>query len=393
MISNSNRFDSIDILRGLVMVIMALDHVRDYFHYGSFLFSPTDLEQTTPAIFFTRWITHYCAPVFVFLAGTSAFMVNERKGGSYASKFLLSRGLWLIFLEATVVSLGWSFYVQCGGYFQVIWAIGVSMMVLGVFCRLPLPVVLVTGFLLVFGHNFLDPVAFEHGTVNEKIWGVLHETTAVELGNGTYYFEYPVLPWIGVMMLGYCFGVFYTRSNFIEKRKKWLLILGSCSVVIFILFRFFHVYGDSSDWTEYPDKIYSLMSFLNVTKYPPSLLYILITLGPALIFLAVSERLDGKWSKILVTFGRVPLFYYVLHLYLIHALAILNIMLFFPGYDWKAMLIYDWGAFVEALKGYGYGLPGTYLVWSMVVAMLYYPCKKYAAYKKENSDKWWLSYL
>ena len=392
--SNSQRFDSIDLLRGLVMVIMALDHVRDYFHKGAFLFSPTDLEQTTPAIFFTRWITHYCAPVFVFLAGTSAFMVMKRKGAAYASKFLFTRGLWLIFLEATFVSLAWTFSISLnGGFFQVIWAIGFSMMVLSLLCRLPFWLILLTGFVIVAGHNALDPLEFAGKTPMGMFWAVMHDGGFVGFGSIGYFIAYPVLPWIGVMLLGYCFGLFYTNEKLAEKRPSYLLAIGIASIVVFIVLRWMNVYGDPDIWSTQQDSVYTLMSFLNVHKYPPSLDYVLLTLGPAMIFLALADNISGRVSDIFVTFGRVPLFYYLAHLYLIHLLAILNVLFFFPDFEWQRMLISDWDSFIDYFKGYGYGLPGTYLVWILVVTLLYFPSKKYAAYKKAHPEKWWLSYL
>lgn len=392
--SNKQRFDSIDLLRGLVMVIMALDHVRDYFHNGAFLFSPTDLEQTTPAIFFTRWITHYCAPVFVFLAGTSAFMVMKRKGASYTSKFLLTRGLWLIFLEATFVSFAWTFSISLsGGFFQVIWAIGFSMVVLSLLCRLPYWLILLTGLVIVAGHNALDPLEFAENTPMGMFWAIMHDGGVVGFGKISYYIAYPVLPWIGVMLLGYCFGLFYTSEKLAEKRSSYLLAIGIASIVVFIVLRWMNVYGDPDAWSTQEDSVYTLMSFLNVHKYPPSLDYVLLTLGPAVIFLALADNISGKISDIFVTFGRVPLFYYLAHLYLIHLLAILNVLFFFPEFQWQEMIISDWESFIDYFKGYGYGLPGTYLVWIIVVFVLYFPSKKYAAYKKAHPEKWWLSYL
>lgn len=373
---------------------MTLDHVRDYFHVGAFKFSPTDLEQTTPAIFFTRWITHYCAPVFVFLAGTSAYMVMKRKGAAYTSRFLFSRGLWLIFLEATFVSLAWFFtFGKGGGFMQVIWAIGFSMVVLSVLVRLPLKVVLVLGLAIVGGHNLLDPIQYEPFTFKGMIWAALHDGGMVKIGPLAYYMEYPVLPWIGVMMLGYCFGVFYTEEKLAQHRSKWLSILGFSAIAGFVALRWINLYGNPEAWSQQKNGLFTLMSFLNVEKYPPSLDYVLMTLGPALIFLAFADAIKGKAADMFVTLGRVPLFYYLAHLYLIHFLAILNVAFFFPDYQWQDMLISDWGKFMEVFQGYGYELPGTYLVWILVVTLLYLPCKWYASYKQSHPEKWWLSYL
>jgi uncharacterized membrane protein len=389
----SRRFDSIDILRGLVMVLMAIDHTRDYFHADSFLFSPTNLEATTAPIFFTRWITHYCAPVFVFLAGTSAYMVQKRKGKDYASRFLFTRGIWLIFLEMTIVSLGWSFAINAGGFMQVIWAIGLSMVVLSIISRLPEILVLMLGLLIVFGHNALDGLTFQAGSIAESMWKVLHTGGELSFGPLSYYFAYPVLPWFGVMFLGFVFGKLYTDENLAVHRKKWLLGMGLGSIALFVLLRVPNIYGNPSAWEQQDSTLFNLLAILNVHKYPPSLQYMLMTLGPAFLFLALTEQFRGRIANFFLVFGRVPLFYYILHLYLIHALAILNVMFFFPDHSWKMMLIDDWRAFNKSAVGYGFGLIGVYAVTALVVAILYPVCKWYGAYKARHPEKWWLSYM
>jgi uncharacterized membrane protein len=389
----TRRFDSIDILRGLVMVLMAIDHTRDYFHADSFLFSPTDLEATTASIFFTRWITHYCAPVFVFLAGTSAYMVQKRKGKDYASRFLFTRGIWLIFLEMTIVSLGWSFAINAGGFMQVIWAIGLSMVMLSIISRLPAILILMLGLLIVFGHNALDGLTFQAGSIEESFWNVLHTGGALSFGPLSYYFAYPVLPWFGVMFLGFVFGKLYTDENLAMHRKKWLLGMGLGSIALFVLLRVPNIYGNPSDWEQQDSTLFNLLAILNVHKYPPSLQYMLMTLGPAFLFLALTEHFRGRVANFFLVFGRVPLFYYILHLYLIHALAILHVMFFFPDHSWKMMLIDDWGAFNKSALGYGFGLIGVYIVTALVVAILYPVCKWYGAYKARHPEKWWLSYM
>jgi uncharacterized membrane protein len=389
----SRRFDSIDILRGLVMVLMAIDHTRDYFHADSFLFSPTDLTQTTAPIFFTRWITHYCAPVFVFLAGTSAYMVQKRKGKDYASRFLFTRGIWLIFLEMTIVSIGWSFTISPGGFMQVIWAIGLSMVVLSLISRLPYWIIFSLGLLIVFGHNALDGVTFQEDSIAESIWKVLHTGGALSFGPFTYYFAYPVLPWFGVMFLGFIFGKLYTDENLAVHRKKWLLGMGLGSIALFILLRVPNIYGNPSAWEQQDSTLFNLLAILNAHKYPPSLQYMLMTLGPAFLFLAFTEEFRGRVANFFLVFGRVPLFYYILHLYLIHALAILNVMFFFPDHSWKMMLIDDWRAYNNSAIGYGFGLVGTYAATALVVALLYPVCKWYGTYKARHPEKWWLSYM
>lgn len=376
------------------MIIMALDHTRDYFHLDSFAFSPTNLEQTTAPIFLTRWITHFCAPVFVFLAGTSAFIVQKKKGKEYASRFLLSRGLWLIFLEITLVSLAWSFALQLGsGFLQVIWAIGFSMVVLSIVSRLPYAVILTLGLVIVFGHNFLDPVEISGQSWKAQLWGAIHDGGVLTAGSSTYYVAYPVLPWTGLMLLGFCFGRLYTDEKLAAVRKRWLLGLGFGAFALFLVLRIVNGYGNPEDWVAQENMLFNVLAILNVEKYPPSLHYALMTLGPAFIFLAITEDLKGKVAEVLLVFGRVPLFYYILHLYLIHALAMVNIALFFPDHDWRDMMIYSWGDFRNAMQGYGFGLVGTYLTTAFIVLLLYPLCKWYGAYKARHPEQWWLSYL
>jgi uncharacterized membrane protein len=392
--SNSQRFDSIDLLRGLVMVIMALDHVRDYFHKGAFLFSPTDLEQTTPCYFLYPMDNALLCPCFCVFGRHICLHGDEEKRSCIYQQISFTRGLWLIFFEATFVSLAWTFSISLsGGFFQVIWAIGFSMVVLSLLCRLPYWLILLTGLVIVAGHNALDPLEFAENTPMGMFWAIMHDGGVVGFGKISYYIAYPVLPWIGVMLLGYCFGLFYTSEKLAEKRSSYLLAIGIASIIVFIVLRWMNVYGDPDAWSTQEDSVYSLMSFLNVHKYPPSLDYVLLTLGPAMIFLALADNISGKISDIFVTFGRVPLFYYLAHLYLIHLLAILNVLFFFPEFQWQEMIISDWESFIDYFKGYGYGLPGTYLVWIIVVFVLYFPSKKYAAYKKAHPEKWWLSYL
>ncbi|HET9432040.1 MAG TPA: heparan-alpha-glucosaminide N-acetyltransferase domain-containing protein, partial [Chitinophagaceae bacterium] len=241
--ANSKRIESIDILRGIIMVIMVLDHVRDYFHADSLRFSPEDFSQTTSYIFFTRWITHFCAPVFVFLAGTSAFLSGQRKTKRQLSMFLLTRGLWLIIVELIIVNFAWSFnfklpFISLG----VIWVIGISMIVLAAVIHLQFKLGLVLGLVLVFGHNLLDNIHFDG-----SLWSVLHEPKIFQIDE-THYLRitYPLLPWIGIMILGYCFGRLYTRDFTTERRKRWLLIMGTGAIAMFIFVRLINIYGDPS---------------------------------------------------------------------------------------------------------------------------------------------------
>jgi uncharacterized membrane protein len=363
------RIDSIDILRGIVMVIMALDHTRDFFMHVNY--DPTDLSRASTALFLTRFITHFCAACFVFLAGTGAFLsLNRGKTKNQASKFLLSRGLWLIVLEITVVHFGWG-----GGQFlQVIWAIGVSMVILSLLIYLPLPVIAGIGLLLIFGHNAfdkVDPTSFT--TTGKSLWILLHTQGVIPLwGNEVVFVMYPLVPWVGVMAAGYAFGALFIMDA--AKRKKLLLTLGFSAIALFIVIRFFNIYGDAALWSEQPRLYRTVLSFINVSKYPPSLDYLLITLGTGILMLAFLEGRSNKLTNIFVVFGRVPLFYYVLHLYLIHTISIL----------------------VAGITGLGdamsFSLPVIYLIWLSVVTILYFPSRWFMRYKQTHKQ-WWLSYM
>ena len=384
----SNRIQSVDLLRGLVMILMALDHTRDYFHQAAFYFDPMDLEQTSVPIFLTRWITHFCAPTFVFLAGTSAWFVSRRRSTKALSLFLLTRGLWLVLLELTVVNFGWYFnYTFPTLVMQVIWALGMSMVALAALVWLPRVAIATIGLVMVFAHNLMDPIELEQNMA----WAVIHDGGFFEIPTSRFLFVgYPLVPWIGVMALGYCFGTLYTHVDEL-KRKRILLQLGIGSIALLLLLRSFNLYGDSELFrSDVPFK-YAFMSFLNVTKYPPSLHFLLMTLGVAFLFLALAENAKGKIVEAVTVFGRVPLFYYLLHLFLIHGLAM--IVAEFIGYDWRHLILDTWVSFSPDLKGFGFPLWGVYVVWLLVVATLYPLCRWYDAYKQRNKRKVWLSYL
>jgi uncharacterized membrane protein len=385
-----SRVQSIDLLRGVVIIIMALDHVRDYFHAAHFLFNPTDITQTSPALFFTRWITHFCAPAFVFLAGTSAFFVGQRRSKKEITRFLLTRGLWLMFLEVTVVNFAWFFNPEFPFFrLSVIWALGVSMIALSVLIHLPKKVILAAGLIILFGHNLLDNIHVEGNSFKAFLWAEIHEQKHFTFLGRIIRTGYPVLAWIGIMALGYCFGELYKKEVKPGIRKKSLLIIGISAMLLFIVIRAVNVYGDPSPWSAYNEPQITLISFLNLTKYPPSLLYTLMTLGPALIFLTLAEKPLGKIGNAITRFGRVPMFFYILHIYLIHALAMLAIS--FTGRSWKDMIMV--GHENPHLKGYGFSLWVVYLVWAIVIIALYPLCKWYDRYKQNHKEKWWLSYL
>ncbi|MEO6719287.1 MAG: heparan-alpha-glucosaminide N-acetyltransferase domain-containing protein [Ferruginibacter sp.] len=392
--STKSRIESIDLLRGIVIVIMALDHVRDYFHADNFLFDPTDLSHSNPAIFFTRWITHFCAPTFVFLAGTSAFLVGERKTKRQLSVFLLTRGLWLMLLEITIVSFAWSFSPAfIFTRLQVIWVLGFSIVILSAVIHLPIRVILIVGVLILFFHNALDNIHVTENTFKGFVWAELHERKRFVIDGYTIATSYPVLPWFGIMALGYCFGQLYQKGFDVIKRKKILLTIGGIAIGLFIILRGLNIYGDKDLWSPQNSLAMTVCSFLNTTKYPPSLLYTLMTLGVSIIFLALSERKLGWLGNRLIHFGRVPMFFYLLHLYLIHLLATVAIAI--SGRPWTDTIITFTPSAKDSpwLAGYGFSLLGTYLVWLFIVVMLYPICKWYDKYKQNNKDKWWLSYL
>ena len=387
-LQKSYRIQSIDLLRGLVMIIMALDHVRDYFHADSLRFEPEDLFQTSPILFFTRWITHFCAPTFVFLAGTSAFLSGQRKTKKGLSIFLLKRGLWLLFLEVTVVSFAWSFNIKLPFTgLQVIWALGLSMIALAAIIHLPKIYIFFIGIVIVATHNLLDNIHF-----NGFGWAALHEPKLFQLyDKHLVRIAYPILPWVGIMALGYCFGSLYTSSFTMAKRQKLLLVISISSIALFILLRGFNLYGDPIPWSLQNSSVFTFLSFLNVNKYPPSLLYTLMTLGPAIMFLAFTEKFSNRFTLPIIHIGRVPMFYYILHLYLLHLAAMIAAE--FSGFNWTDMILQRRTWIDPQLKGYGFSLGITYLVWIGIVIALYPLCKWYDKYKTANKEKWWLSYL
>jgi len=388
----SYRIQSIDLLRGVVMVIMALDHVRDYFHEGAIVSDPTNMETTTPLLFFTRFITHYCAPVFIFLAGTSAFLYGRNKTKNHLFKFLFTRGLWLVILEVTLMTFLWWFDLNFNFFnLQVIWAIGLCMMFLAILVYLPRKWIIALGLLLVFGHNLLDGITMEGLGVSSILWYILHQAAFIQVGETWISFLYPILPWVGLMCLGYAFGSLYKNDVSAALRKKWLLGLGLGSIVLFLVLRGINIYGDLVPWSVQKNTTYTLLSFFNVTKYPPSLLFLLVTMGPSFLFLYASENLRNKVTDFFLVYGRVPLFYYVVHVLVIHLAAIAGLLL--TGGDWKVMIL-DQNSFTDgSLAGYGYSLGVVYLVWIGVVFLLYPISHWYMKYKANNRDKWWLSYL
>ncbi|MEO1450779.1 MAG: heparan-alpha-glucosaminide N-acetyltransferase domain-containing protein, partial [Bacteroidota bacterium] len=370
--------------------------LRDYLYYGAFMTDPTNLETASGWLFFTRIITHYCAPVFVFLAGTAAFLFGQKQESpGQLRRFLISRGIWLIILDITINTFFWSFDIQMTWInFQVLWAIGFSMICLAALSYLPLRFILGAGLLLVFGHDLLNGIRMDGQGFLDVVWYLLHQNWLIFVNDGAraITFSYPVLPWIGVMALGYGLGYLYQSGFPQSERKKRLIQIGGAAVMLFFLIRGINVYGDPAPWEFQATIGQTIMSFFKVSKYPPSLQYLLMTLGPALLFLAFSEKWKNSLTDKLLIFGRVPLFYYLLHVLVIHGIAI--ILLAIQGKDISPMIL-DGPSILNAnaYDGYGYNLGIVYLIWISVVVALYPVCKWYQGYKARNRDKLWLKYL
>jgi uncharacterized membrane protein len=399
------RIAEIDMLRGLVIVLMALDHVRDYFigasgrGIGGNLLDPT---TTTPALYMTRWITHLCAPTFVFLAGVSAYLQFAKgKTTPQLSAFLATRGLWLLFLEVTVLSFGWSFGFPYPFFLQVIAAIGWCMLALSALIWLPRTAVLAIGVVIVAGHNLLDPVTPQQFGALSLLWTFLHEGGPVFVGEQPIgLIAYPVLPWIGVICLGYGLGAVFTEPP--EKRNRTVFLLGLAMLAAFLVLRLTMIYGDPAfatgpeavwrDWREQPTLGAAIMVFFDVQKYPPSLQFTLVTLGIVLTLWPLLARLRGPVGRILGTFGAVPFFFYVLHVYLVHSLAIAANAA--AGHNVRGLFDYMLNVFTapDRLEGLGFTLPWVYVAWIAVLVILYPACRYWQALKARRRD-WWLSYL
>jgi uncharacterized membrane protein len=381
------RIASIDILRGAIMIFMALDHVRDFFHANTP--DPTDLSTTNLPLFLTRFITHFCAPIFIFLSGISAFLSGQRKTKEELSAFLIKRGIWLVLLEVTVVTLGWTFDPAYHIFvFQVIQTIGWSMIVLGLLIRISPSLIFPVGLILVLGHNFVDLV---HPPLKGVAWTMLLTSPPafIPLSQTRGIFDlYAILPWMGLMLLGYSAGRWYTKDFPAERRRKILLTLGLGLLIAFVVMRYFNTYGDPNPWSVQKTPTLTLISFLNVTKYPVSLIYELMTIGVALVVLALTENAKGPIVRVISVYGRVPFFYYIIHLYLIHFCTV--ILFFATGHNIGQA--FNGRTFGFRPGDMGFSLGGVYLVWIGIVFLLYFPCRWYNQYKRTHGE-WYLSYL
>jgi uncharacterized membrane protein len=384
--ANRARLEAVDLLRGVIMILMALDHTRDFFGIPGQ--NPTDLANASAALFLTRWITHVCAPVFFLLTGTGSYLSLRRRSRGELSGFLLTRGLWLIFLDLLVARcLAYQFNFDYRvTMLLVLWALGWAMIVLAALVRLPASVVTAFGVVLIAGHNLLDSVRSA-----SPLWSILHVPGFVlNTPEHVVFVAYPLIPWIGVTAVGYGLGQVYDWSS--DRRRAFLLRLGAALSLAFLVIRGLNVYGDPSRWARQKTAAFTVLSFLNTTKYPPSLLFLLMTLGPALIFLALVDRHTPRVLRPALTIGKVPLFYYLLHFALIHLLAVATCLLRYGSAHWMLespdLAHYPF----TPPPGWGYSLPVVYLAWAFVVIAMYPLCRWFAALKQRRSDAW-LSYL
>jgi uncharacterized membrane protein len=390
-ITLSKRILSIDILRGLVMIIMALDHTRDFFHVGTMTGDPLNPDTTTGMLFFTRWITHFCAPTFVFLSGLSAYLSAQHKTPTQVSSFLLKRGLWLILIEIIVITFGLTFNPSYNFVIlQVIWAIGSSMIFLALASRISYKTVLIIGLILVFGHNLFNlfPAPTDsNGGLILKIFFTASGTVVPLSSNHLVGVFYAILPWTGIMFVGYSVGAWYKKGYAAERRQRNLLIIGLLTIFVFISLRLINIYGDPAPRKEYHDFFKNVLAFFNVNKYPPSLQYTAMTLGPAMLFLAFTENLSNWFTRITAVYGAVPFFYYVIHFYLLHTLLV--VVFFATGHDSKEIIQVP---FWFRPATFGFNLPIVYLIWFCAVASLYLPCRWFKKYKATH-QRWWLRYI
>jgi uncharacterized membrane protein len=388
-----NRFTSIDILRGVAMLIMALGHVRHFLHLPALTDEPTNLATTTPALFFTRWVSHYCAATFIFLSGISIFITGRKKAREEHSTFIITRGLWLIIVELLIITFGLTFNPAYHLFIlQVIWATGWSMVLLGLLLRTSYTLILVTGSILFFGHNLLDYVQLPELGAAGVAWKLLftsHGDLIALNSSRSVLLMYAILPWTGIMLLGYAFGAVYGEQVHAARRKKILICSGAGFIALFLLLRIINQYGDPAPWAPQKNVLFTILSFLNVTKYPVSLQYGCMTLGPVLLLLAFTEPWRGKVPDFLSMFGKVPLFYYVLHFFLIH--IIVGVLFFATGHTWTEAVTANTPFFFRPLD-FGFSLGVVYIIWIAVVLILYRPCRWFVQYKQVNKQ-WWMRYL
>ena len=391
------RLACVDLLRGVVMVLMALDHTRSFF--TGLQFAPEDLTNTWGALFFTRWVTHFCAPVFFLLAGTGPFLsLSHGKSVGQVSKLFGTRGLWLVLLALTVISYAWTYVFPCW-FSDVLWSLGWSMVAMAFLIRLPVPWIAALGTAMILTHNLLDSVTPAVFGRLAPFWMILHGHGWfwVRPGKLRFFVLFPLIPWVGVMAVGYALGFLLQSGNW----RKLIFGLGAILTLAFVILRVFNLYGNSQPtlepwaadiagpWRVQATQVLTIASFLNTVKYPPSLQFLLMTLGPALMALVWFDRIDTDrgLARILLVFGRVPLVYYVLHLFLIHTMAVWIALALHQPTAW---LLYGGPLFQAPPAGYGHGLPYIYMMWVTALVLLYPPCKWFMNFKQLHPDWWWL---
>ncbi len=384
------RIDAIDFVRGLVMIIMALDHTRDFMHVESLTGNPLDLETTTPVLFFSRWITHFCAPIFVFLSGTSAYISIRSNNVRQSRNFLLTRGVWLILLEFTVINFAVWFDIHFRILlFQVIAAIGFGFIIIALIMKLPVRILGAIALVIIFGHNLLSQaMAGGDFLLKPVLSPMVNFTTYQVTPDFIFIIGYPLLPWFGIMLAGFAAGRLFERQA--DERKRLFLRIGLTTLVLFVVIRFTNYYGDPSLWSVQKNHLYTLLSFVNTSKYPPSLLFTLMTLGIMFLLLSFTEGVRNKVTGILSVFGKVPFFYYLVHLYLIHSLTL--VIMFLQGFHLSDLSFAPF-RFGRPQTESGIELWLVFLVWLGVVALLYPFCKWYGNYKFTHREKGWLRYL
>jgi uncharacterized membrane protein len=384
------RVDVVDVVRGIIMILMALDHTRDFF--GDASASPTNLATTTTALFFTRWITHFCAPTFFLLTGTGAYLSRRRRSVGDLSRFLITRGIWLIVLEITLARFLWQFNVDYRvTLLNVLWALGWAMLVLGALVHLPVRAIAAIGVAMIALHNLFDRVQAQALGALAPLWTILHSPGFLVQGPPhTVFVAYPIIPWIGVTAVGYALGALWDLPA--DRRRAWLSRLGTSCVALFVVLRAFNVYGDPVPWSSQPRAALTLVSFLNLNKYPPSLLFLLMTLGPVLLLLRALDSHTPTALRPAQIIGKVPMFYYLAHVLLLHLVAVAASLARFgtarPAIESPTLDRFP----MTQVPGWPVSLPIVYVIWVCVVLALYPICRWYADVKRRSANPW-LSYL
>jgi uncharacterized membrane protein len=381
---STSRIISVDIVRGAIMILMALDHVRDW--VTNIRFQPEDLSRSSAALFATRWVTHFCAPTFFLLAGVGIGIARNRGAQPAAlSRYLVTRGLWLLILELVITPIGWQFgFKLIPAFALVLWALGWSMIIMALLIHVPPKIVAALSLIMIFGHNLLDGIRPNSLGSFAGLWQFLHVPGFV-IPN-VLFIAYPLIPWVGVMALGYVLANAYQWDE--ARRRRFFIGVGFAAIVMFLALRAINSYGNPIPWAPQRTPALTVASFLNASKYPPSLDFLLMTLGPVLIALALTERARGRFADWLSVYGRVPLFFYVAHIFVAHTLAVL-LALVQGGELRRIQVVNNPGGIPD---WYGLSLPGVYLVWAIVVLLLYYPCREMARLKETRRD-WWLRYI